>query len=185
VTGVAMGLPPAAELDALLETAPDVRRIGVVLGRDSKRLLRLLRAAAARRGRTLVEIVVAAPSDLPARARGVVDQVDALWLPGDPAIHTREAFPFLLDLSLERRKPLLVFAEPLVRAGALVAPCPDYLRTGVRTADVVRRILSGERPGDIPVQRMDRTRVVVNPATARALGLEPPPHAIRETGGRP
>jgi putative ABC transport system substrate-binding protein len=180
VTGVSTEVPVEAEILGLRAVAPAVRRIGVVFGTDaSGRFLREARAAVAHEGCTLVEIPVDGPGQLSARARASIDEVDGLWLPADASVASREAFRFLLDLSLEHRKPLLVFAEPLVRSGALVAVCPDFARTGERIAETVRRIEAGERAGDIPMQRLDRTRLVVNQATARALGLALPADAMR------
>jgi ABC-type uncharacterized transport system substrate-binding protein len=95
-----------------------------------------------------------------------------LWIPADPTVATPEAFRFLLELSLELRKPLLAFSESLVRSGALVAVAPDYAWMGTQAAEVVRRIRSGERAGDIGVVPLKRTHVVLNLATARALGRD-------------
>ena len=90
---------------------------------------------------------------------------------------------FLLQLSLERRLPLLVFSEALVHAGALIAVAPDYAWVGGRAADLVRRIKDGARPGDLPPVPLARTRVVVNPATARALGRDAVRAPITAAGG--
>lgn len=175
VTGVSTDVPAGVELSALHAAAPDVQRIGMLYGATTGiELEREARSAAAASHLTLVSRRIAGLSDLPGEARDLVAHVDALWMPADPMLATTEAFRFLLDLSLAQRKPLLVFSEALVRAGAFLAVTPDYDWVGARVAEAVQRIQTGDRPGDVPVTPLRHTRVVMNPSTARALGREAP-----------
>jgi ABC-type uncharacterized transport system substrate-binding protein len=80
----------------------------------------------------------------------------------------------LLELSLRARRPLFVFSDALVRAGAYAGLEPDFERAGERAAQAVQRIRAGERAGDIPVAREKEARLVINQATARAIGREVP-----------
>ena len=171
ITGVSADVPPERDLAALRSALPGVKRVGLLFGRGSgAALARQARAAADATGITLVEAPVADLSDLQRVARDLAGRVDALWLPADPTVATPEVFHALLELSLAQHKPLLVFSESLVRSGALVAASPDYAWMGAQAAAVVRRIQDGERAGDIGVLPLRRTRVVLNSATARALG---------------
>jgi len=175
ITGVSADVPPERDLAALRSALPGVKRVGLLFGRASgAALARRARAAADAAGITLVEAPVADLSDLQRVASDLAGRVDALWLPADPTVATPEVFRALLDLSLAQRKPLLVFSESLVRSGALVATSPDYAWMGAQAAGIARRIRSGERAGDIAVLPLRRTRVVFNPATARALGCVVP-----------
>jgi putative tryptophan/tyrosine transport system substrate-binding protein len=175
ITGVSADVPPERELAALRTALPGVKRVGILYGRGTgAALARRARAAAGAMGMVLVESAVSDLSGLQRAARDLAGQVDALWYPADPTVATPEVFRALLDLSLERHKPLLVFSESLVRAGALVAASPDYAWMGAQAAGIVRRIRNGERAGDIAVAPLRRTRVVVNPATARAVGCVVP-----------
>ncbi len=175
ISGVSADVPPDRDVAALRATAPDVRSVGLLYGRATgAALARRAHAAADAAGVTLVEAPVSSLAELQKVARELATRVDALWIPADPTVATPEAFRTLLELSLAQRKPLLAFSESLVRSGALVAVAPDYAWAGAQAAEVVRRIQNGERAGDIGVLPLKRTRVVVNPATSKALGRELP-----------
>ncbi len=175
ISGVSSDVPPDRDLAALHSAAPDVRTVGLLYGRTTgAALARRAHAAADAAGLALVEAPVSGLPELQKAARDLAGRVDALWIPADPTVATPEAFRVLLELSLAHRKPLLAFSESLVRSGALVAVAPDYAWVGAQAAEVVRRIQNGERAGDIGVLPLKRTRVVVNPATSKALGRELP-----------
>jgi putative tryptophan/tyrosine transport system substrate-binding protein len=178
ITGVSADVPPERDLAALRSALPGVRRVGLLFGQASgATLAHRAHAAADAAGIILVEAPVKDLSDLQMVARDLAGRVDALWLPADPTVATPEVFRALLELSLAQRKPLLVFSESLVRSGALVAVSLDYAWMGSQAAGIVRRIQNGERAGDIGVMPLRRTRVVLNPATARALGCVVPSSA--------
>jgi len=174
VTGVSADVPAAAQLGALRKAAPAVRHVLFVRDASDEAALRAARAAASQAGIELVDLAVRDASEVAAGARELAPRADAVWLTADRSVATPEVFRYLLQLSIEQKKPMLVFSESLVRAGALVAVAPDYEWIGARVAELVARIESGERAGDLAVVPLKRTRVVVNPATAHLLGLAAP-----------
>jgi putative tryptophan/tyrosine transport system substrate-binding protein len=73
-----------------------------------------------------------------------------------------------------------VYAFPFfAREGGLISygvDLPDQYR---QAASYVDRILRGEKPADLPVQQPTKFALVVNLATAKALGLKMPEALLR------
>lgn len=180
ITGVSADIPPALELALLHETAPDVKRVGVIVGRRSEAWLRLAEPAAAKLGVTLEIARVESIDQLGPRVRELVGHVDALWMPADADVATPEAFRFAMAEALDHRLPFFTFAPALVRAGAYAAAAPDLDWVAGRIVEAVRRVQSGERAGDVPSTEVKRVKLVANLSTARALGRELPPLVLRD-----
>ena len=70
--------------------------------------------------------------------------------------------------------PYRVFAE----FGGLLSYGDDLTDNFRRAASYVDRILKGEKPSELPVQAPVKFELVINPKTAKALGLTIPPSVL-------
>ena len=80
----------------------------------------------------------------------------------------------IIKLAAERQLPAIYFDRAFVTAGGLVSYGPDQTDQFRRAAGYVDRILKGEKPADLPVQKPTRYTTVLNLKTAKAMGLQVP-----------
>jgi putative ABC transport system substrate-binding protein len=65
-----------------------------------------------------------------------------------------------------------------VEAGGLVSYSTNYYESFRRSAAYVDKILKGVKPGDLPIEQVDRFELIINLKTAKVLGLTIPPSLL-------
>jgi putative ABC transport system substrate-binding protein len=63
--------------------------------------------------------------------------------------------------------------------GGLISYGPSYYAAGRLGAKYVHRVLLGQSPAELPVERLDQFELVINLKTAKALGLTIPPSLLQ------
>jgi putative ABC transport system substrate-binding protein len=124
-------------------------------------------------GVRLVILNVSTPSDIEAVFANLGGKgIGALQMGADPLFFSQR--DKIAGLALRNGMPAISANHEFVEAGGLVS-------YGARISDVYRlagtyagRILRGEKPADLPVQRPTRIETVLNLKTANALGLTIP-----------
>jgi putative ABC transport system substrate-binding protein len=100
-------------------------------------------------------------------------RADALYVVIDPLVSGNRIR--INALALSSRLPTMHGFREFAQEGGLMTYGPDFLDLFRRTAELVDKILRGEKPADIPVEQPTKFDLVINLATAKALGLAVPP----------
>jgi hypothetical protein len=167
---------PAPELilELLATARPGLHTVGTVYGKRSRGVWKDAHAAAKRLGIELKGVEVADGPEAVRALRELVDQVQALWLPGDPDVVEAQVFQFALQLQIERGVPVAAATRQQVHSGALLAVDFNPREEGLRAAELANRLLDGDEINGTGVDRLDLlsgARISVNRDVARRLGV--------------
>ena len=165
---------PAKRLQVLKEMMPKVRRVGVLADVANGGQLQVTRGAATQLGLELVvhEFKVA-PYDFPAafatfasgKAEAMVSLGSSFFVPG------RQLIP---ELALKHNLPSVFHSSLWAESGGLMSYGPDFSASYGRAGAQVAQLLSGARPGDMPIEQSNIIEMVINLKTAKALGVAIP-----------
>jgi len=180
VTGVS-DLPPVRDqLGLVRELMPSAKRIGVVYSpgeSNSVVQLALLKELASKAGMTVVEAPAVKSSDVQVAVRSLIGKADLLYLPQDNAVIA--AVDAILPIAAQAKLPVIAPDESSVAKGALATIGFDYYQVGRQTGALVAQVLEGGKPGAIAWQYGAGTDLILNMASAHALGLTVPDAVTR------
>jgi ABC-type uncharacterized transport system substrate-binding protein len=160
-------------LEVLLEIAPKAKRLLVIVASNesvSTSSFQSLDQAAKKLGVKLVRHDVTSDEEI----KTVLDKtskgsVDAIF--NTSSILVRSNIDLLINKSKLDRIPLSVNEDGLVDRGALTSYGPDSRLIGRQAANLINKILSGAKPGEIMVEPPDRFFFAINQTTAKQIGL--------------
>jgi len=129
-----------------------------------------VRKAASRIGVRPVLLAAREPDDINvAFARLAEERAGALLVAADSLFNDNG--DRIVTLAARYAIPTMHIVRETVVNGGLVSYEPDRLEAARQLGIYAARILNGEKPADLPVQRSSRIELVINMKTARALGI--------------
>jgi putative ABC transport system substrate-binding protein len=178
VTGLSGQAPDTAgkRIELLREMSPELEQLGVLTetgnpyaALDVKEVQRAAHTLNMR-----VQTLEVRPSDkIDAVINSLKGRVQALYVLPITRFYANRVQ--INAASLAARLPTMYVIREYVQAGGLISYGPNWLSMWRRAADVVAKVLSGVKPGDIPVEQPTEFDLVINSRTAKALGLAVPP----------
>jgi putative ABC transport system substrate-binding protein len=96
---------------------------------------------------------------------------------GDPVLMSQREK--LILLTRQYSLPAIYDRREYAEVGGLVSYGTSLSDPHRKIGLYASRILHGEKPADLPVQRSTKFELVINLKTAKVLGLDIPPHSTR------
>jgi len=166
----------AKRLELLKEMIPRLRRVVTFYSPDNagaRRSVTIALDAARQLKVELVERPVASVEELRAGLRALQPgEVDAFFFVSDAMVNSQQEL--IIETARAKRIAVMTAFEGIVVDGVLASYGESYYILGRLSAKLVKRVLLGAKPGNLPVEQLDKLHLVINLKTAKALGLTIP-----------
>ena len=182
VTGAAMDVPVALQLQELSRIVPKMKRVGVLFSpKETLPVIEKAKIIAQSMNLELLAEEVNSESDVP-EALNKLDnnKIDALWSVADGNVFTRPSTRYIIKYVVRRGLPFMGPHNGFVKAGALFALTADYKDNGRQAAELSVRVINGEKPMNIPVAVPRKIEMALNLQVANHIRLRIPQEIIDE-----
>ena len=163
-------------LGLLREIMPSLSRLAIMANVSNPAAvseMRDVQAVAGTLGLHVNTSEIQRPEDIEPAFDALKNSADALYVVIDPLVSGNRVR--INTLALGSRLPTMHGFREFAQAGGLMTYGPDFPDLFRRTAELVDKILRGEKPADIPVEQPTKFELVINATTAKLLGLTIPP----------
>src|SRR5262245_10837116 len=162
-------------LELLREVAPGLRRVGVMGNVNTSNVvleMNEVQTVAPKLGLEVTAVKIRNTDDILPGIQTLKGRVDGLYVCTDPLLTTYRAR--ITTFALNEKWPTMYAFREYVQAGGLISYGPNFPDLFRRAGDFVDKILRGTKPADIPVEQPVKFDLIINLATAKALGLTIP-----------
>jgi putative ABC transport system substrate-binding protein len=168
----------AKRIELLKQVAPNIRKVAVIFNPqhfDDE-------VTFARRGAGSLDLQLTThPIDKIADLDAALQAVEASGADGLLVISSRLTGIVAAKIAQrgqERRIPVIASWREFTDSGALMSYGPSRIFEAKRLVGYVQKVLSGEKPADLPIEQPVKFELVINLKTAKVLGLTVPPSLL-------
>ena len=179
VSGISDVVPTERQIGLVREIVPGLKTLGLLYdsASDSSRApAESIKALGPKMGFTVVEAAAMGLNNVASAAQSLVGRVDAIFVPNDTTVYA--AFESVVKVAQDAHVPLFSAERRSVQRGSIGTVGFDFGQIGVKTADMIYKVLSGTKPGDMDVIYMvdepDTLGLYLNKASAEKMGVTIP-----------
>lgn len=169
-------------IELLKKAAPSITQIGLMISTGnavSPRWYETFKEVAPTFSAEPITMPVRDPAEIEKFVKSIARTSNSgLIVAGDTLLSAPSIRRSLIELTAAHRVPTIYGDLFFAPEGGLMSYGIDRVDPYRRAAIYIDRILKGEKPSDLPVQRPTRFHFTINLKTAKALGLELPPTLV-------
>ena len=178
VTGLSLTSPELAgkRLELLRELVPRLRRLAILANADyppAMRELDEIETSAHTLGVETIALKIRKAADIAPAFEAFKGRAKALYVVAEALTNVNQVR--INSFALAARLPTMHGVGEHVETGGTMSYAPNFPSLYRRAGDFVDKILRGAKRADIPVEQPTKFDLIVNLATAKALGLDLPP----------
>lgn len=179
ITGTADVFPYDKQLKLIRRIHPSAKTIGLIYdpGEAPARFaLTQLKKLCPKNGFKLITKPATSTSEVPQAANAIIDEADILFISSDNT--TIESVSSIVSLCIEKKKPFYVGETGSVEKGGIATYSVSYSSFGKATANLVDRVLKGEK--NIPIYTPEDFEIVINTKAAELMSVKIDSSLIKE-----
>lgn len=172
ITGTSNPSAIKQQLEFIKQTLPAIKNLGLIINYsevNSVELLDQVKRESARIGITPEVATITNSSEVGAAAKSLVGKVQCVLLLQDNTVAS--SLPSLMKIMNAHNIPVFATFAEAVAQGAVASLAFDEYQIGIQTGKMVARILSGAKPGDMPVETPQKLELTINKKAAKKLGV--------------
>lgn len=176
ITGTSDEIQVSMIVDLMKKTYPDIKKIGVIYNAsesNSVSTVNKLKEHIKSCGIECKETTVSNTSELSQAASTLLSDCDGLFSPIDNTVAS--GIDAVANTAMNAKKPFFVAADSMVKDNGFATVGIDYEQVGIETANMVDKILRGEKVENIPIKIFkDGLNIYINEGVADKIGFNIP-----------
>lgn len=178
VTGTTDDIDIKVQFQLIKDLLPEAKKVGILYTsseQNSEVQVKKAEEVAEEFGFEIIKGGVTGTNDVAAVTESIVDKVDVIYVPTDNTVVA--SLPVVYDRTIDKKIPIIGSERGQVEDGALATEGIDYKQLGFKTGEMAVKILNGEKPETMAIEKADKLDLIVNEETLEKLGIELPEEA--------
>lgn len=175
ISGVSDRTPIVQQLALIREILPEATTLGILYSANessSPSVISLVNESAVDQNLGVRAVTISTAEEVTAAVESLMGVVDAIYVPTDSTVNS--VLESVVRVGTENQVPVFAGGVDAVGRGAIATVSFDYYDIGRQTGEMVLEVLGGSRAGDLSVEFVEDSQLVIDPAAAAVVGIELP-----------